>query len=232
MKTYILNSAVIIFVFLFACQPKENKAPQEGIVEISTRELLPDVHFNGALVGFADKQYAESARHIGLAIQYMDTILLTIEDSTRKQIIRNSISELIELKEHVAVAKVDGIQDLNYFFARAGNSLAGLHMNVAKTEYFKLDGIKAGGELDKALRAVENALKYHHLDLTKEEQELIARLRKNADRLKIGEKIPTGEMEELFDQLNTSITKLSSDIEINYASYKNKRKTTIHDKPS
>ncbi|MFN7790964.1 MAG: hypothetical protein ACK5NM_00280, partial [Cyclobacteriaceae bacterium] len=155
-----------------------------------------------------------------------------IEDSTRKQIIRNSISELIELKEHVAVAKVDGIQDLNYFFARAGNSLAGLHMNVAKTEYFKLDGIKAGGELDKALRAVENALKYHHLDLTKEEQELIARLRKNADRLKIGEKIPTGEMEELFDQLNTSITKLSSDIEINYASYKNKRKTTIHDKPS
>jgi hypothetical protein len=39
-------------------------------------------------------------------------------------------------------------------------------------------------------------------------------------------------MEDLFDQLNTSIAKLSSDIEINYASYKNKRKTTIHDKPS
>lgn len=232
MKTYILNSAVIISFFLFACQPKENKAPQEGIVEISTMELLPDEHFNEALVAFADKQYVESARQIGLAIQNMDTIVSTIEDTTRRQMIRHSISELIELQEHVAVDKVDGIQDLNYFFAKAGNSLAGLHMNVAKTEYFKLDGVKAGGELDKAIRAIENTLKYHHLELTKEEQELIAKLRKNADRLKIGEKIPSGEMEDLFDQLNTSITKLSSDIEINYATYKNKRKTTIHNKPS
>ncbi len=233
MKKSLYPKSLFLFVLLFfGCQSKENKAPQEGIVEISTMELLPDDHFNKSLLAFVDKKYAESANEIGLAIQNMDTILMTSEDESRKQSIHHSINELTELKSHVAADKIDGIHELNYFFARAGHALAGLHMNVAKTEYFKLDGVKAGGEMDKALRAIEGALKYHNRDMTTEEKDLMIKLRKNADKLKIGEKIPAGEMENLFDQLNDHITKMSSDIEINYATYKNSRKTTIHDKPS
>ena len=233
MKKHIYHISLLISsLLLFACQSKESKAPQEGIIEITTQELLPDDHFNKALIAFAGKQYSESAAEIGLAIQNMDTIVMTSEDVARNQSIHNSITELMELKTHVAAAKVDGIHELNYFFARAGHALAGLHMNVAKTEYFKLDGVKAGGEMDKALRAIENTFKYHNREMNEEEKKLMIKLRKDADRMKIGEKIPTGEMENLFMLLNDNITQLGNDIEVKYASFKNRRKTLIHDKPS
>lgn len=221
----------ILATLLLSCQPKDGSNQSQGVVLISTSELQPDGYFQNALVAFANNQHEECSSEIGLAIQAMETIMANAEEG-RKQGIQNAIHELQELKSNVALKKVDGILELNYFFARAGSALAGLHMNISKEEHFNLQGKKAGEELEKALTETENMIKkYRNRELTKEEQTLLGHLWGQAKRLKQGETISPAEMELVFKKLDQVIVKAGRDIEIEYVSFRDKKETVIHDKP-
>jgi hypothetical protein len=232
MKTHLQKVTLILITFLlWDCQSKDQKDQAQGVVQISTTELEPDDHFQNALVAFANKQYKESSSEIGLAIKSMEVIMANA-DETRKQSIRRSIDELQELRSNVVVDKVDGVLELNYLFARAGSALAGLHMNISKKEHFDLHGKKAGEELEKALKETENMIKkYHHRELTKTELTLLGHLWEQAKRLKRGETISPAEMEIVFKKLDEAIIKAGREIEVEYVSFRDNKKTIIHDKP-
>jgi hypothetical protein len=120
------------------------------------------------------------------------------------------------------VDRVDGIQDLNYFFSKAGKALAGLHARNVKSYHYQLNGKQAGLELIKVVDQIENLLRYQQHKLTKEEETFLEETKTFALTMQKGGKMTDMEVEGLLKSLSDHLTKWDSEISITYSSHKQK----------
>lgn len=218
---------IVTLAFLFiACQKGGN--PDE-ILEVKTMQVEPDVYFHQAITDFANKDYKKSAESIRRAIQVMDSIALVAHPEQREKI-KKSTEELLDLQSNVAFDKVDGIEDLNYCFAHAGQALTGYHMHVYKTEYYNLESRKAGKELSKAISLIENSVTFNDHEFDAEELAVLTALKNNADLLKEGKETSKTNIEALLTKLNEHMNKWGDEIEVNYRKFHKSRKVVIHKK--
>ncbi len=231
MKTLFLYIMCFSLLAATSCQKYESAKQSQGQIELTSNELQPDNYFQDALTAFADKKYTQASDAINLGIGAMEQIIAKADESQRLSI-QNSIKELKELSDKVAIDQVDGINQLNYFFAKAGEALAGLHMHISKTEYINLSGKEAGANLERAIAEIEQTIKYHGRDLTKDEATLMSYLRQEALRLRTGEKISQSDMEANFEKLNNHIQQLDAELEVKYTNFKTEKTIIIHDKPN
>ncbi len=93
--------------------------------------LEPDDHFTKALDAFADQHYYRSYQQIQKGIHYLEGVSSASKGVYKKEV-DNSIDELMELSDLVRYDKVDGINELNYFFARTGRVLGDNHTMIVE----------------------------------------------------------------------------------------------------
>ncbi len=219
----------ILLTLNTGCEKKEKHVDSMNEqVQITSEEMRPDDFFSQSLQAFANKDYKKSSKLIEKSIQSMKVIADFVPANQQQEII-NSIKELQELASKVAVDKVEGIDELNYFFARAGKSLAGLHMHTAESYYFDLHGKQAGNELREALGIIEKTVRYHGRALSDDERQLLASGRELANQLEKGNTTKE-ELENYLTTLSNQITKLDNELDIQFESIASKRKTEIHTK--
>ncbi len=211
-----------IFV-LIGCKKSNGPGAQ---LEVTATEIQPDSYFYEATVQFANKDYKKSAEFIHKAIQSMELISTVVDEDQRTEL-KNSIAELNDLETRVSVDKVDGLEELNYFFARAGSALAGLHMHVSETEYVQLNGSKAGKELKRALGVIKNTIKYYNHQFDAEENSLIEKISMQADEMEKGNNVSQEDLKASLKLLKSHLGKWSDELEINYIDFKRKREEII-----
>ncbi|MBS1976767.1 MAG: hypothetical protein JST46_05325 [Bacteroidetes bacterium] len=231
MKTFNFLKAALAVASLLAlltgCTSKKatQDTPSLGQVTVSTTAIEPDVYFQGAIKAFTENNYAETAQAIGQACDYMISIKGLSSDKFQQNL-DNSISELRELQNNVKSDKVDGLDELNYFFARAGNALAGVHMNVTESISFNVKGPDAGKELMKAVASIRSMVNYHHYEFDAEENALLGEIEAMAKRLEKSEPVTKEELDAKFKLLGTHLTKWGNDIEVSYSG--SHKKGVIH----
>jgi hypothetical protein len=221
--------AFVVMEMTLSCAGKkeESQLPAEQ-VQVIAEEMKPDNYFHQSLEAFANKDYEGSAQAIRNAIAAMKEIA-SVTDEKQRQEIQQSIDELYELATSVAVDKVEGIDELNFFFAHAGKALAGMHMHTTEQYYFNLEGKKAGGELLKVVDIVQKTMEYHGRKLSEPEMNLLTDLRILSVRLATG-KATKKELEDGLQKLSEHLTQWDADLSLKYSSIANKRKTVIHNK--
>ena len=138
----------IITIFMIGCHNKNDleKKPQAIITSPVKENIMePDDHFAKALETFAKGDFDKSYAEIQDGIKYMEGIS-SISSSDEQKKLNSSIDELCELAENVRKDKVDGIDELNYFFDRAGKALGNHHIEIVEklipeqaTNNFKLE---------------------------------------------------------------------------------------------
>jgi len=223
----ILCLFIAVILLFNRCRKEANDIG--AVIEVTTVQMQPDIYFHQAITDFSNKDYKNSAKNIRMAINNMDSIALKANEELKLKI-KKSIEELSDLQTDVAFDKVDGVEDLNYCFARAGQALAGYHMHIYKTEYYNLKGKQAGEELSKAISFIEGSVAFNDHEFDAEEVALLTDLRKNADLLKHGEEVSKTNIEALVMRLNEHMVKWGNEIEVNYRNFQNSRKTMIHNK--
>ncbi len=241
MKTYLKykipdkpGSSVLLFIVLIiifsTCQNKQKSVDTTHVVEITSMELQPDIYLHESITAYANQDFKKSADDIRKAVDAIQLIASVSKDENQKKALENSIAELLELQSNVAFNKVDGVSELNYFFSRAGQALAGYHINVYTTEYYNLQGKKAGKELRNAIATIENSVSFLDREFNDDEKALLSELKIKADLLEKGKDVPKEEIEKLITELNEKLTKWGGEIEVNYYNLKDKKKVIIHDK--
>jgi hypothetical protein len=220
-----LGACVIGMTLSCVSKKDESQQPAEQ-VQVTSEELKPDNFFHQSQEAFANKDYEGSAQAIRNAIAVMKEIAAVTDEKQLKDI-QLSIDELYDLASSVAVDKVEGIEELNFFFARAGKALAGLHMHTTEKYYFNLEGKKAGSELLKVVDIVQQTVQYHGRKLSEPEMNLLTDLRLLSVRLATG-KASKKELEDALKKLSLQLTQWDADLSIQYSSIAHKRETVIH----
>jgi hypothetical protein len=223
-RTHYLLFVIVLFIFSY-CKTKDAPAPGD-VLEVTTFQLQPDIYFHQAITEFTNRNFDVAAENIRLAIKTMDSISQQAPEE-QKILLKNSIDELNALQTNVAYDKVDGIEDLNYFFARAGQALAGYHMHIYKTEYYNMEGKKAADELKKAITFIETSVEFNDHEFDAEELSLIDKIKSQIDLLKEGEDVTKEEIEALLGELNSHMNKWGNEIEVNYRKFQDTQKAVI-----
>ncbi|HWA33097.1 MAG TPA: hypothetical protein VG737_03155 [Cyclobacteriaceae bacterium] len=196
-------------------------------LQIDARELVPDDKFHESLESFAKEDYSKSAAAIEAAATQMEQLSTLAGDKQRANIL-SSVADLRDLATNVAVDKVDGIQELNYYFALAGKALAGVYAQSTETYYFNLQGRLAGEELQKAIEQVERILRYHGKEPGSEDKKLLDDLRSYATQLREGAPSTNKEMQDWLTLLQAFLEREEGDLDAQFATIANKRKVVIH----
>ena len=215
-------------ILLWGCRSKSSDELDDRI-KITSEELAPDDFFQEALRTFAAREYKESAKFILQGAKAMEEIA-RLSDSKRADNIRESIAELNDLASSVAVDKVDGIDELNYFFSHAGEALAGMHMHVTETYYFNLQGRDAGWELQKAVRQIERLARYHNREFNATERKQLDETNALSKRLRLGDPVGKEELEMTLGQLAETMTRWKGELTVKYSAIRDERKRVIHSK--
>lgn len=207
MKTYLKFTGIILAGFvLMKCnyRSKEMGDEKSEVQKENINLLEPDHAFAEALKLFAKADYTKSSEEIENGISVMKSIAKNASEEQKKRI-DDSIAELKDLASDVENDHVEGINELNYFFAKAGRALAGNKLFVSKNEFPTLTPQQAGDTLLKAIEQVVSTLHYNGREMNGKEQEMINKARSVASRLKNGEKIKHVEIEMTYDQLQNQL---------------------------
>ena len=174
---------------------------------ITEESLEPDAHFAAALKDFVDQRYNKSYADIQKGINYMEGVVAESNGSF-KQRIKESIDELMELADNVRFDKVDGVEELNYFFARAGRALGNDHVLIVEKV---LNNKKPGNrdytlEIDiKNLDKPDSRVSSNYLD---EENQIVSDAGKIAGRIGNKYDVHKKETYHVLSELKTGLTSL------------------------
>jgi hypothetical protein len=188
---------------LFACQSKEKSetaldaTPQ---AEIVATVVEPDNYFSMALDDYANQKYENSAKNILLATDAMKQIASSV-DPKRKAIIESSVSQLEDLASDVASNHVDGINQLNYFFAKAGLALASYTLTITDEEITNLAPQDAASFFSSVIIRMEKSAGYHKHELTESEKDIMSRASNLRDRLVKNDKVNEQEISTMVKEL-------------------------------
>ena len=139
-RNYPLKTIVVITAFAFlitGCGISREGSSRTGITinkSITEKSMEPDDHFAAALKDFVDQHYNKSYNDIQQGINYMEGVAAISKGPFRKNV-KESIDELMELADNVRYDKVDGVDELNYFFSRAGRALGNDHVLIIEKVY-------------------------------------------------------------------------------------------------
>lgn len=216
---------ILLSVAFLSCSKKEATPPGD-VLEVTTIQIQPDIYFHQAITDFTNRDFQKSAENIRNAISVMDSIAGTA-DEEQKVLLNNSIAELNSLQTNVASDKVSGIEDLNYYFAKAGQALAGYHMHVYKTEYYNMEGKKAAKEMQQAIAFIENSVAFNDREFDAEELALISKIKNQIDQLSKGTEVTKEDIETSLSELNAHMTKWGNEIEVKYRNFNDTQKAVI-----
>jgi hypothetical protein len=211
MKTGKIGIGVMTWVgllFLFSCQHTTEEKSESGNVEskVSVTETEPDDDLEKALEAFADKQYDESDHHIRKAAKSMESVA-AIATGESKQKIENSIAELNDLAERVSRDHVDGLNELNYFFARAGNALAGYKVTITETDFNKHSPKETAMAFRELIGQLKNNEKYFSREIRPEETKVLEDAKVLADKIEKSEKVTDDEISQNLNDLKVQLKK-------------------------
>jgi hypothetical protein len=193
----------------FSCKEKDVDSTEAPAVEetVVTVEMLePDDDFGQALVAFANKDFATCDKMIRKGAKSMEAIA-ALATGERKVMLDNSIAELNELATEVAADRVDGIDDLNYFFGRAGHALAGYKMDITDTYFDSRSPQETGEALSALVDRLEANIKYYKREITTEEKTALEDAKALAQRLRGGEKVAKEDIKKSIDNLGAQVKK-------------------------
>ena len=197
-----------ILFFQFSCGENTEQANStsepEKIVTIEAVE--PDVDLHLALEAFASKDYKKSEEYILKAAKTMEPVA-ALATGKQKESIQNSIAELRDLADNVAIDHVNGIRDLNYFFSRAGHALAGYKVYITETDITNHDLHQIGEDLARAVDRIEANMKYYDREITVEERSSLDNARILAERLEHGELVTDEQIRKDLDNLKIQVKK-------------------------
>lgn len=182
-------------------------------VEISlnkrvTRKFLePDDHFAKALNAFAGNDFDTSYKEIRKGINYMEGVS-AVSKGVYKKKIDESIDELSELADYVRFDKVDGIDELNYFFARAGRALGDNHTWIVEKIIPDHNSDRNGYTLDIHIKNLDKPLSVSRRDYAYAEDQLIADAGKLMKEMAAKYHIHTLKINRAISDLKTSFTSL------------------------
>lgn len=204
-KSVIAGFACLLAAGLLSCN-KEKADVASEILQIQSDELSPDVHFHNAQIAFANNEYHRSSESIKKGIDAMKEIARLV-DSLDRVSIDNSIAELYELSSDVYYDKVDGLEQLNGCFARAGKAVAGAHMKIVEKSYYALDGKKAASELIRAIDEIERLKGYYESGINNDDAEYLTEMKEFAVELasgKVSNESLDSKLNELSKRLNSN----------------------------
>ena len=176
---------------LVACQrkPAETTFSQANVEPIKrVIQIEPDDYFTNALETFAKGEREDCARFIRQAARAMGSIA-AVAAGEQKAAIQKTAGELTFLANDVAKGNVREIEDLNYFFGRAGRTLAGYRLEITETGHLSYTPQQVGEFLEKAVAQLENNSRYQQRELSPKENQLIYDARLLAQRMQRGETI-------------------------------------------
>lgn len=208
-KTAVLLTA-LVFVTSGCGISREGSSRTRVLINnnITEESLEPDTHFAAALKDFVDQHYNKSYNDIQKGINYMEGVAAMSKGPFRKGV-EESIDELMELADNVRFDKVDGVNELNYFFSRAGRALGNDHVmivekvlknkNPGNRDYTLVIDIK---NLDKPDGKVNTD------DYLSEENQILSDAGKIAGRIQTKYDISRTETDRAISELKTGLTSL------------------------
>jgi len=211
MKTTGMMRSVMIGSILFSqfsCKENNEAISSNSVADkvVTVEAVEPDADLHLALEAFANKDYARSEESIMKAAKSMEPIAV-IATGEQRAAIENSIAELKDLAHNVAIDHVNGIRDLNYFFSRAGQALAGYKVFVAETYINHHNPQQVGEALSNALDRIEANMKYYDREITADERKSLEAAKILSERLKHGELVTDEEIRKDLDDLKFQVKK-------------------------
>jgi len=188
-KTVLTLSALVLFGMLYSCkqQPKTDKEakspPETSEVEVKVKALEPDDSFYRAEVSYIDKDFEQSATEILNGVSFMKK-LLPFSKPDQKKKLQKSIDELTDFARDVKADRVNGYQDFEYFFARAGKALCAHHIYLSETIAGEGNNNKeAARNLLKAIHYLRSSYAKSETGLSAGEQATLEKYKKFAKRI-------------------------------------------------
>lgn len=187
MKKKILFTLIPLVFLLGSCKEHagEEKKPgtKEGLAVYTVSKTEPDEHFLNAETDFVKKEYDKASEELLKAIKYME-LLKESAQSNDRQAIQNSIDELTDLINNVRFDKLDGLSELQFYFARAGKALGTHHAIVAVNLIADERGEEAIDHIQAALKQYKNLVKYSGGVLAADEEQELNEIRKLTETYK------------------------------------------------
>lgn len=182
---------------------KDNKA------EIEKKEVIlePDEHFKNALVAYAKNDFEKSYEEINKAIRYMEGIEAAAFGK-EKEAIDNSIDDLTDLAVDIRGDRVDGVDEINYFFAKAGKALAGNRIKIIEDLNANNNTDSIQYHLDIALAQMENSKKYYGKKFSETEQQILADAKNVSRQLLAKENVRQSTIKKMTDNLRKTLNNL------------------------
>ncbi|HEX5171859.1 MAG TPA: hypothetical protein VFW11_21920 [Cyclobacteriaceae bacterium] len=214
-KKIILIVSLFNLMIFFSCHQKiENRDNQETTEPLTpVTEVEPDSDLEKALQAFVEKHYKESDQYIRNAAKSMQSIA-SISTGEQKTEIERSIGELNDLAGRVALDRVDGINELNYFFSRAGHALAGYKVFITESYFNSHLPKEAAKALRKAINQMEANLKYHSREKNQDEIKVLEDAKLLAGKIEREDKISDEEVRKNLDSLKAQIKKWNEEFAV------------------